>query len=93
MEPQRPLATVRLPAKGHPAICAVLHEAAAQEAELGDLAAGPEGGSEAQQTRLAVATGDGLLYSYRLELPDPDDEHGGILRSFLEGEWNVGPAK
>ena len=88
MEPQRPLATVRLPAKGWPAICAVVQEAVDQ-ADGSSLV-----GSTASQTRLVVATGDGLLYSFRLELPPPGCEHGAAaaLRHSLEGEWFLGPA-
>lgn len=51
LEPQRPLATVRLPGKGQAAICAVTHE----EAEDGG-----EGAAAERETRLAVATAGGL---------------------------------
>ena len=78
MEPQRPLATIRLPGRGQPAICAVRQEATAE---------GGEGGAAEHQTRLVVATGEGLLYSYRLELPTA--AAGGGLRHSLEGEWQL----
>lgn len=51
LEPQRPLATVRLPGKGQAAICAVTHE------EADD---GSEGAAAERETRLAVATAGGL---------------------------------
>lgn len=50
LEPQRPLATVRLPGKGQAAICALKQD----EAEDG------EGAAAARETRLAVATAGGL---------------------------------
>lgn len=94
MEPQRPLATVRLPAKGQGAICAVVQEVVGQDG--GDDASpglGVAGGAVAE-TRLAVATGEGYLYSFRLELPEPEGpEHGGTLRHSLEGEWNLRPSR
>lgn len=82
LEPQRPLGTVRLPGKAHTAsICAVRQEAA-------DGDDGSEGGAPAaQETRLAVATAEGILYSYRLELPA--ESSNGSLRCSLEGEWGI----
>jgi hypothetical protein len=82
MEPQRPLSTIRLPGRGQPAICAVRQEATAE---------GGNGSGPAQETRLAVATGEGLLYSYRLELPAPAsaDSSSSGLRHSLEGEWQL----
>jgi hypothetical protein len=74
---------VRLPAKGQPTICAVVHDAPQDD---GSLAVG----KAALDTRLAVATGEGMLYLFRLELPASDLEHGSAppLHS-LEGEWNL----
>ncbi|PRW56485.1 Autophagy-related 18 [Chlorella sorokiniana] len=88
LEPQRPLATVRLPGKGQAAICAVTHE----EAEDGG-----EGAAAEWETRLAVATAEGILYSYRLEVPggagtaggDSSGGGGSSLRASLEGEWSL----
>ncbi|KAI3428373.1 hypothetical protein D9Q98_006753 [Chlorella vulgaris] len=80
LEPQRPLATVRLPARAQAVICAVVHES-------------QDGGSSEAgqaQTRLVVATGQGLLYSFRLDLPAPEAEQRGEgLQHSLEGEWRL----
>ena len=94
VEPQRPLATVRLPGRGQPAICALRQEAAEGEAaDEGGAAAGvaPAAGVD-RETRLAVATAEGILLSYRLELPEEGGGSGGgggggALRCSLEGEW------
>ncbi len=124
LEPQRPLATVRLPGKGQAAICALT-----QEAEDGG-----EGSAAERETRLAVATAgglgvyvvvvtlggricfsnlppsklvhqaaqrcppclaEGMLYSYRLEVPAGlaaagcDSSGGSSLRASIEGEWSL----
>lgn len=83
VEPQRPLATVRLPAKGQPTICAVVRDAPQDDSS-------PALGEAAPNTRLVVATGEGMLYMYRLELPssDVEDSSAPPLHS-LEGEWNL----
>lgn len=89
LEPQRPLATVRLPGRGQPTICAVRQE----EAPGAGGAGGEEGSTTGAEweTRLAVATGEGILYSYRLELPtdSSDGGGGGGIKCSLEGEWSL----
>ncbi|KAL4427953.1 hypothetical protein ABPG75_002042 [Micractinium tetrahymenae] len=90
LEPQRPLATIRLPGRSQAAICAVRQEVL--EAAGGGNAGG--GAAEERETRLAVATAEGLLYSYRLDLPAAVSEGGGegsgsSLRHSLEGEWSL----
>lgn len=97
LEPQRPLATVRLPGKGQAAICAVRTEAAGEdEGDGGALAPAAAGGAASEQEALlAVATAEGILYSYRLELPVGEGFGGGAgsggggLKCSLEGEWGL----
>lgn len=91
LEPQRPLATIRLPGRSQAAICAVRQEVL--EA-AGNGAAGGGGAMEERETQLAVATAEGLLYSFRIELPaaaaEGDGEgSGSSLRHSLEGEWSL----
>lgn len=88
LEPQRPLATVRLPGRSHAAICAVRQEVL-------EAAEGSQGaGGDERETQLVVATGEGVLYSFRLDLPSAAaaagaDGGSGSLRASLEGEWSL----
>lgn len=90
LEPQRPLATIRLPGRSQAAICVVRQDVL----DAGDEAAGGSAAMEERETRLAVATAEGLLYSFRVELPAAGAEGGGdgsgsSLRHSLEGEWSL----
>lgn len=92
LEPQRPLATIRLPGRSQAAICAVRHEVLGPAA--GADAEDSSGAMDEQETRLAVATAEGMLYSFRIELPAAGAAGSGegsssSLRHSLEAEWSL----
>ena len=82
MEPQRAAATLRLPGtKSHAAVCSLTEPPAPDGGGSGGGGGGPAGA-----LHLAVASAEGILYSYRLE---GLTEGGGSIRHTLQGEWRL----
>lgn len=92
VEPQRNIATIRLPCQGLPAICALQHPGSSNSNSFGSRGATSSGISdlatlqeEAEQVSLVVATAEGLLYEYSIE--ELSSSTGP--KCSLAGEWTL----